>query len=177
MEQFQDGQTADIRADLIDADFNYRRRYKADGMAKLRADIRATNGRLIHRVVLRPRDNGRLQLVVGNRRYRALDGLTLNVNAGEVFGFLGPNGAGKSTAIKLLMQLLYPTAGSARILGRPVGDAAVRQRIGFLAENPYYYDYLTAEELLSYFARLFGYRGGDVAARVGRVLDEVGIGK
>lgn len=72
MEQFQDGQTADIRADLIDADFNYRRRYKADGMAKLRADIRATNGRLIHRVVLRPRDNGRLQLVVGNRRYRAL---------------------------------------------------------------------------------------------------------
>lgn len=72
MEQFQDGQTADIRAGLIDADFNYRRRYKADGMAKLRADIRATNGRLIHRVVLRPRDNGRLQLVVGNRRYRAL---------------------------------------------------------------------------------------------------------
>jgi len=111
------------------------------------------------------------------RPYRALDRLTLNVNAGEVFGFLGPNGAGKSTAIKLLMQLLYPTTGSARILGRPVGDAAVRQRIGFLAENPYYYDYLTAEELLSYFARLFGYRGGEVATRVGRVLDDVGIGK
>lgn len=111
------------------------------------------------------------------RPYRALDRLTLNVNAGEVFGFLGPNGAGKSTAIKLLMQLLYPTTGGARILGRPVGDAAVRQRIGFLAENPYYYDYLTAEELLSYFARLFGYRGGEVATRVGRVLDDVGIGK
>ena len=111
------------------------------------------------------------------RPYRALDQLTLKVEAGEVFGFLGPNGAGKSTALKLLMQLLYPTAGAARILGRPVGDAAVRQRIGFLAENPYYYDHLTAEELLSYFAKLFGYRGTEVGARVARVLDDVGIGK
>jgi len=111
------------------------------------------------------------------RPYRALDRLTLSVESGEVFGFLGPNGAGKSTALKLLMQLLYPTAGHARILGRPVGDAAVRQRIGFLAENPYYYDYLTAEELLTYFARLFGYRGADLSARVSRVLDEVAIGK
>lgn len=111
------------------------------------------------------------------RPYRALDRLTLTVAAGEVFGFLGPNGAGKSTALKLLMQLLYPTAGDARILGRPVGDASVRQRIGFLAENPYYYDYLTAEELLAYFARLFGYRGADVTTRVSRVLDDVGIGK
>ncbi|MFA5908217.1 MAG: ABC transporter ATP-binding protein [Vicinamibacterales bacterium] len=110
------------------------------------------------------------------RPYRALDGLTLNVEAGEVFGFLGPNGAGKSTALKLLMGLLFPTSGAARILGRPLSDTAVRQRIGFLAENPYFYDYLTAEELLSYFARLFGYRGPDVVARVGRVLDEVGIG-
>ena len=111
------------------------------------------------------------------RPYRALDRLTLTVEAGEVFGFLGPNGAGKSTTLKLLMQLLYPTSGEARILGRPVGDSAVRQRIGFLAENPYYYDYLTAEELLAYFARLFGFRGADVGTRVSRVLDEVGIGK
>ncbi len=111
------------------------------------------------------------------RPYRALDSLTLSVEAGEVFGFLGPNGAGKSTTLKLLMQLLYPTAGAARILGQPVGDTGVRQRIGFLAENPYYYDYLTAEELLAYFARLFGYRGADITTRVSRVLDEVGIGK
>lgn len=110
------------------------------------------------------------------RRYRALDDLSLQVEAGEVFGFLGPNGAGKSTTLKLLMQLLYPTRGSARILGRPAGDISVRQRIGFLAENPYYYDYLTAEELLAYFARLFGYRGADVATRVARVLDEAGLG-
>ena len=110
------------------------------------------------------------------RPYRALDTLTLQVEAGEVFGFLGPNGAGKSTTLKLLMQLLYPTRGTARILGRPVGDVSVRQRIGFLAENPYYYDYLTAEELLSYFAKLFGYHGADVTTRVARVLDEAGLG-
>jgi ABC-2 type transport system ATP-binding protein len=110
------------------------------------------------------------------RPYRALDNLTLAVEEGEVFGFLGPNGAGKSTTLKLLLQLLYPTAGVARVLGRPVGDRWVRRRIGFLPENPSFYDYLTAEELLSYFARLFGYRGGEVRARVDRVLGDVGIG-
>jgi ABC-2 type transport system ATP-binding protein len=109
------------------------------------------------------------------RPYRALDALTLRVEAGEVFGFLGPNGAGKSTTLKLLMQLIYPTTGTATILGRPVGDVEVRQRIGFLAENPYYYDYLTAEEVLAYFAKLFGYSGADVTQRVSRVLDEVGL--
>jgi ABC-2 type transport system ATP-binding protein len=109
------------------------------------------------------------------RPYRALDGLTLSVEEGDVFGFLGPNGAGKSTTLKLLMQLLYPTSGSARILGRPVGDPAMKARIGFLPENPYFYDYLTGEELLTYFARLFGLRGADVAARVSRVLDDVGL--
>ena len=110
------------------------------------------------------------------RPYRALDGLTLSVDPGEVIGFLGPNGAGKSTTLKLLMQLIYPTAGTARILGRPAGDVAVRHRIGFLAENPYFYDYLTAEEVLRYFAGLFGRRGPEVAARVSSVLDDVGIG-
>jgi ABC-2 type transport system ATP-binding protein len=110
------------------------------------------------------------------RPYRALDGLSLQVETGEVFGFLGPNGAGKSTTLKLLMQLLYPTRGTARILGRPVGDAGVRRRIGFLAENPYYYDYLTGEELLTYFAKLFGYSGPEAATRVSRALDDAGLG-
>jgi ABC-2 type transport system ATP-binding protein len=110
------------------------------------------------------------------RPYRALDRLSLTVEEGEVFGFLGPNGAGKSTTLKLLMQLLYPTSGSARILGRPVGDVAVKARIGFLPENPYFYDHLSGEELLAYFARLFGLRGAAVHARVNRVLDEVGLG-
>src|SRR5688572_30398069 len=110
------------------------------------------------------------------RPYRALDALTLEVAAGEVFGFLGPNGAGKTTTLKLLMQLIFPTAGRAFILGRPVGDLDVRRRIGYLPENPYFYDYLTAEELLTYFAGLFGYRGIKRRARVSRLLDEVGIG-
>jgi ABC-2 type transport system ATP-binding protein len=109
------------------------------------------------------------------RPHRALDALTLSVERGEVFGFLGPNGAGKSTTLKLLMQLIYPTSGTATILGRPVGDLEIKRRIGFLAENPYYYDYLTAEEVLSYFARLFGYTGADVTSRVTTVLEEVGI--
>ena len=110
------------------------------------------------------------------RPYVALDGLSLSVRQGEVFGFLGPNGAGKTTTLKLLMQLIYPTSGLAEILGRPVGDRDVRRRIGYLPENPYFYDYLTAEELLVYFASLFGYGGAARKQRVARLLDEVGIG-
>src|SRR6187399_247147 len=110
------------------------------------------------------------------RPYRALDRLTLDVEAGEVFGFLGPNGAGKTTTLKLLMQLVFPTSGTADLLGKPAGDLAARRRIGFLPENPYFYDYLTAEELLTYFASLFGYRGAERRARASRLLDEVGIG-
>jgi ABC-2 type transport system ATP-binding protein len=110
------------------------------------------------------------------RSHRALDHLTLSIEQGEVFGFLGPNGAGKTTTLKLLMQLIYPTSGRAEILGRPVGDVAVRRRIGYLPENPYFYDYLTAEELLGYFATLLGYRREGRRRRVSRLLDEVGIG-
>jgi len=110
------------------------------------------------------------------RPYRALDALTLSVPQGEVFGFLGPNGAGKSTTLKLLMQLVFPTSGRAEILGRPAGDPAVKRRIGFLPENPSFYDYLTAEELLAYFAGLFGLSGASRTARVAQVLDEVGLG-
>lgn len=110
------------------------------------------------------------------RPYRALDRLTLSVAPGEVFGFLGPNGAGKTTTLKLLMRLVFPSSGHAELLGRPVGDRSVRQRLGYLPENPYFYDYLTAEELLEYFAGLFGYAQPDRRARASRLLDEVGIG-
>jgi len=110
------------------------------------------------------------------RPHRALDRLSLEVHSGDVFGFLGPNGAGKTTTLKLLMQLVFPTSGRAEMLGRPIGDVTVKQRIGYLPENPYFYDYLTAEELLVYFASLFGYRGGDRRVRASRLLDEVGIG-
>jgi ABC-2 type transport system ATP-binding protein len=108
--------------------------------------------------------------------YVALDNLTLSVRAGEVFGFLGPNGAGKTTTLKLLMQLIYPTSGQAQILGSPAGDVNVKRRIGYLPENPYFYDNLTAEELLVYFARLFGCSAREGRERASRLLDEVGIG-
>ncbi|HEU4594189.1 MAG TPA: ABC transporter ATP-binding protein [Pyrinomonadaceae bacterium] len=107
------------------------------------------------------------------RRVRALDGLSLEVERGEIFGFLGANGAGKTTTLKLLMRLMYPTAGGARILGRDVGDISMHARIGYLPEHPYFYDYLTARELVEYCSELFGYaraerkrRAADLLARV-----------
>src|SRR5260370_32066697 len=105
------------------------------------------------------------------RPYRALDRLTLDVEGGEVFGFLGPNGAGKTTTLKLLMQLVFPTSGRAELLGKPIGDRSVKHRIGYLPEQPYFYDYLTAEELLSYFAALFGYRAAHRRQRIDRLPD------
>ncbi|HWS54132.1 MAG TPA: ABC transporter ATP-binding protein [Pyrinomonadaceae bacterium] len=107
------------------------------------------------------------------RRVRALDGLTLRVERGEIFGFLGANGAGKTTTLKLLMRLMYPSAGTAAVLGRDIGDASMRAEIGYLPEHPYFYDYLTAREFLEYCAELFGYprperrrRAADLLARV-----------
>jgi ABC-2 type transport system ATP-binding protein len=90
------------------------------------------------------------------RKVRALDGLSLHVNEGEIFGFLGANGAGKTTTLKLLMRLMFPTSGKARILGHDIADLAMHHRIGYLPENPYFYDYLTAREFLDYCGRLFG---------------------
>src|SRR5437016_11085167 len=94
------------------------------------------------------------------RKVRALDGLSLSVNQGEIFGFLGANGAGKTTTLKLLMRLIFPTSGNARILGHDIADISMHSRIGYLPENPYFYDYLTAREFLEYCAELFGYRLG-----------------
>src|SRR2546429_7152048 len=90
------------------------------------------------------------------RRTRALDTLSLTVEKGQIFGFLGANGAGKTTTLKLLMRLIYPTSGTARILGRDISDISMHARIGYLPENAYFYDYLTAREFLSYCGELFG---------------------
>ncbi|HXD31646.1 MAG TPA: ABC transporter ATP-binding protein [Pyrinomonadaceae bacterium] len=95
------------------------------------------------------------------RKVRALDGLSLTVNQGEIFGFLGANGAGKTTTLKLLMRLIFPTSGKAQILGHEIADISMHQRIGYLPENPYFYDYLTAREFLDYCAELFGYSAAD----------------
>jgi ABC-2 type transport system ATP-binding protein len=81
------------------------------------------------------------------KKRTSLEGLNMQVEEGEVFGFIGPNGAGKSTTIKLLMGLIFPTAGSARILGKPIDDVEMHRDIGYLPEQPYFYDYLTAAEL------------------------------
>jgi ABC-2 type transport system ATP-binding protein len=106
---------------------------------------------------------------------RSLENLTLSVHDGEVFGFLGPNGAGKSTTIKLLVGLIFPTAGTAHILGKPISDIAMHQDIGYLPEQPYFYDYLTAAELLDYFARFHNLKATDRRERVARTLKKVGL--
>src|SRR5262245_54824938 len=110
-----------------------------------------------------------------SRPHRALDELSLELPAGGVFGLVGPNGAGKTTALKLLLALLRPTSGHAEIFGRPAGDVEVRRRLGFLPEQPIFYDHLSGEELLNYFAGLFGLSGDDRRRRVSDVLDRVGI--
>ncbi len=90
------------------------------------------------------------------RKVRALDALSLTVNQGEIFGFLGANGAGKTTTLKLLLRLIFPTAGSARILGHDIADISMHSRIGYLPENPHFYDYLTALEFLNFCGQIFG---------------------
>ncbi len=109
------------------------------------------------------------------RPKRALHPLTLNVEDGEIFGFLGPNGAGKTTTLKLLMGLVFPTAGSARILGRDWTEPSVKAQIGFLPEQPYFYDYLTAHELLEYYGQLSGVPAKQRKQRVEQVLHQVGL--
>ena len=111
------------------------------------------------------------------RKVRALDGLSLTVEAGHIFGFLGANGAGKTTTLKLLMRLIFPTAGTARILDRDISDVSMRARIGYLPENPYFYDYLTAREFIDYCGQLFGFDKSMRARRTDEVLTRVNLDK
>jgi ABC-2 type transport system ATP-binding protein len=109
------------------------------------------------------------------KKKTSLEGLSMQVEDGEVFGFLGPNGAGKSTTIKLLMRLIFPTSGTARILGRPISDIGMHKEIGYLPEQPYFYDYLTGAEVLDYFARFHDLSASDRATRVKAMLKKVGL--
>jgi len=109
------------------------------------------------------------------RMRRSLDGLSLEVHDNEIFGFLGPNGAGKTTTLKLLMGLIFPTAGTARVRGRSIDDVAMHREIGYLPEQPYFYDYLTARELLDYCSRFFGFSSQDRRTRIDRFLELVGL--
>jgi ABC-2 type transport system ATP-binding protein len=108
-------------------------------------------------------------------RRPALKPLTLNVEAGETFGFLGPNGAGKTTTLKLLMGIIFPTSGSATILGKDLLDPEVKRKIGFLPEQPYFYDYLSAPELLDYYGQLSGVPAELREQRIADLLGRVGL--
>jgi ABC-2 type transport system ATP-binding protein len=109
------------------------------------------------------------------RPRRALDNLSLEVQRGEVFGFLGHNGAGKTTTLKLLTGLIFPTSGSASILGLPIGNPEAFRNIGYLPENPYFYDYLTPDELLDYFSRFFPMSPEQRRERRESVLKQAGL--
>src|SRR6266403_5717614 len=105
----------------------------------------------------------------------ALRPLNLTVENGEIFGFLGPNGAGKTTTLKMLMGLVFPTGGTARIMGMELDDPRMKAQIGFLPEQPYFYDYLTARELLRYYGHLSGVDPKQLGRKVDAVLERVGL--
>ena len=111
----------------------------------------------------------------GRDKVRALDNLSLTIHRGEVFGLLGPNGSGKSTTIKLLLGLIFPTGGSASILGYPAGSTAINERIGFLPEESYLYRFLNGEETLKFYGRLFKIPRRELNRRVPELLDIVGL--
>jgi ABC-2 type transport system ATP-binding protein len=108
-----------------------------------------------------------------------LDRVSLQVRPGEIFGFLGPNGAGKTTTIKVLMGIIRPSGGTARIMGHDIMEKSqeVKKRIGFLPENPYFYDYLTVAEFITFCAALFGITGHKAKTRTGELLELVGMSK
>ncbi|MBU4268300.1 MAG: ABC transporter ATP-binding protein [Acidobacteria bacterium] len=109
------------------------------------------------------------------KKYRVLKGINLNVEKGEIYGFLGPNGAGKTTTIKCILGLLFPDQGEILIDGQPAAAVASRCRIGFLPENPYFYDYLSARELLFFSASLFNLTAAEVRDRVAALIHQVGL--
>ncbi len=120
-------------------------------------------------------EHGRLKLRLAGRKTVALDHLTMQVQQGEIFGLLGPNGAGKTTTLKILMGIHFPTAGRARILGRPLGDLHVKRRIGFLPENPYFYDYLRGWEFLDFYGQLYGMARAARRKKIEELLTRVGL--
>lgn len=105
----------------------------------------------------------------------AVDNLNLTIDEGEIFGFLGLNGAGKTTTIKILLGLIYPTTGEAFVLGAPAGDIEIKQRISYLPESPYFYEHLTAREVVSFYAQLFGMKKEEARRKADELLDLVGL--
>ncbi|MDB5037515.1 MAG: uncharacterized protein JWQ35_1043, partial [Bacteriovoracaceae bacterium] len=106
---------------------------------------------------------------------RVLNSVSFQVKKGEIFGFLGPNGSGKSTTIKILFEIIFPTSGTARIFGKELGDKEAKRRIGFLPENPYFYDYLTSQQFLKFHGELLGLKPDFLKKRIPEVLSIVGM--
>jgi ABC-2 type transport system ATP-binding protein len=111
----------------------------------------------------------------GLRKKRVLHGISFSVRQGEIFGFIGPNGAGKTTTLKVLMGLIRPSAGRAEILGHDVRETAFRRHVGFLPENPWFYDFLTGREFLRFYARVSGVARGSREGRIAELLAKVGL--
>ena len=111
----------------------------------------------------------------GRPSVTVLDGLTLSIEQGQIYGFLGPNGSGKTTTLKILLGLMHATTGRVEVLGKPAGNVMVRKRIGFLPESPYFYDYLTAEEFLTFYGHLAGLDRVELNKRVTHLLEIVGL--
>lgn len=116
---------------------------------------------------------GLSKLFAGGRGVRSLD---LRVARGEVFGFIGPNGAGKTTTLKMILGLIFPTRGSAKLFGKPVTDPEARRKLGFLPENPYLYQYLTGNELMDFCGRLVGLSAFDRRKKSAELIERVGLG-
>lgn len=120
-------------------------------------------------------EHGRLKLRFKDRKTVALEDLTMQVERGEIFGLLGPNGAGKTTTLKILMGIHFATTGTAKILGKPLTDREMKRRIGFLPENPHFYDYLRGWEFLDFYGRLYGIPGAARRKKIEELLDLVGL--
>ncbi len=113
----------------------------------------------------------------GKKKVNALINLDLDINKGTIFGLLGPNGAGKTTLVKLLLQIIFPTFGSGKLLGEDIGDYKLKKRIGYLPENHKYPPYLTGGEVLNFFGKLSGMEGSVLSKKIDELLELVKLTK
>ena len=112
---------------------------------------------------------------IERQKLKALDNFTLDIKKGEVFGLLGPNGSGKTTLLKILLGLIFPSKGTARVLGRDPRDIRVKKRIGYLPEHPYFYYFLSPVELLDFYGRIFNIEKYELRQRIDFLLKKVGL--
>ena len=115
------------------------------------------------------------RLVKNYKSVVAVNDISLDVYEGEIFGFLGPNGAGKTTTIKTLLGLIFPTSGEVMVLGKPAGDIDVKVKVSYLPESPYFYEHMTAREVVGFYGGLFGLSGAVKDKRVDQLLEMVGL--